>query len=122
MNVMIPFTIVAAIMTYAWPFARSEAALIIVAIIYGCAKKNFAEHGAYIFIHNNSRFASGAYIGLIVNPILAMGSTGTVGHRIGMAMTVLGLGALVGPPISGAIDRSTGGFPAVGYYAGTCLL
>ncbi|THU87429.1 MFS general substrate transporter [Dendrothele bispora CBS 962.96] len=103
MNVMIPFTLVAAVMTFAWPFARSEGSLIVIAIIYG--------------------FASGAYISLIVNPILAMpGSVNEAGRRIGLAMTVLGLGALVGPPISGAINRSTGGFPAVGYYAGSVIL
>ncbi|KIJ43985.1 hypothetical protein M422DRAFT_60167 [Sphaerobolus stellatus SS14] len=102
MNVMIPFVIIAAITTYAWPFARTEASLIIIAIIYG--------------------FALGAYISLIINPIVAMGSTGHVGHRVGVAMTVLGLGALVGPPISGAINRVTHGFPAVGYYAGSMVI
>lgn len=48
-----------------------------------------------------------------------MGPTSEVGLRVGVAMTLLGLGALIGPPISGAIEDSSGGFPAVGYYAGT---
>jgi MFS transporter, MCT family, solute carrier family 16 (monocarboxylic acid transporters), member 10 len=63
-------------------------------------------------------FASGAYISLLVNPIFAMSETSDVGLRVGIAMTALGIGALVGPPISGAIENSSGGFPAVGYYAG----
>jgi uncharacterized membrane protein YdbT with pleckstrin-like domain len=33
---MAPFTIVAAIMTFAWPFATSKGALIAIAVIYGC--------------------------------------------------------------------------------------
>lgn len=35
LNVMIPFTAVAGILTYAWPFARSKTALIPVTVIYG---------------------------------------------------------------------------------------
>jgi len=33
-------------------------------------------------------------------------------------MSILALGALAGPPISGAINAATGGFKVVGYYAG----
>ena len=32
---MIPLTALAGIMTYAWPFARTEASLIVVTILYG---------------------------------------------------------------------------------------
>ena len=35
-----------------------------------------------------------------------------------MFTTIFAAGALVGPPISGAIYVATGGFEAVGYYAG----
>jgi hypothetical protein len=35
-----------------------------------------------------------------------------------MFMSIFSLGALAGPPISGAINTATGGFEAVGYYAG----
>lgn len=47
-----------------------------------------------------------------------MGGVGDVGRRTGMCMTILAFGALAGPPISGAINTATGGFKAVGYYAG----
>jgi len=47
-----------------------------------------------------------------------MGEIGDVGRRTGMFRTIVGLGALVGPPVSGAIKSSTGDFRAVGYYAG----
>ena len=47
-----------------------------------------------------------------------MGDTNDVGRRLGMFMSILAVGALVGPPISGAISTATGDFKAVGYYAG----
>lgn len=37
MNVMIPGTLVAGAMTYAWPFAKTEGPLIAVSVLYGCA-------------------------------------------------------------------------------------
>lgn len=49
---------------------------------------------------------------------MVMGDTHDVGLRVGMSMTVLAFGAVAGPPISGAINQATGGFEAVGYYAG----
>jgi len=102
MNVMIPLTAAAGAMTYAWPFARTEASMIVVAIIYG--------------------FTSGAYIALLVNPLMPMGEMADVGSRIGIFVTILGCGALIGPPISGAIYRATGGYTAVGYYAGSMVM
>jgi len=38
-----------------------------------------------------------------------------------MALMCIALGAIARPPISGAIADATGGFKAVGYYAGTVL-
>ncbi|CAA7271138.1 unnamed protein product [Cyclocybe aegerita] len=102
MNVMIPFTAGAGILTYAWPFAQTKSSLIAVTLIYG--------------------FCSGAYVSLLSNPIMDMGETGDVGRRIGMFMSILAMGALAGPPISGAISSATGDFKAVGYYAGTSVL
>ncbi|KAF9254616.1 MFS general substrate transporter [Marasmius fiardii PR-910] len=102
LNMIIPYTLASAALTYAWPFARNEGSLIVIAIIYG--------------------LASGAYIALLVNPIFAMGNTADVGRRVGYSNTILGFGALVGPPISGAIERSSGGFPAAGYYAGSVIV
>ncbi|TFK63766.1 MFS general substrate transporter [Pluteus cervinus] len=102
MNVMIPFTGFAGILTYAWPFATTKTSLVVITIIYG--------------------FSSGSYMSLLSNPIMEMGVTGDVGRRIGMFMSILAIGALAGPPISGAINSATGGFAVVGYYAGTSVL
>ncbi|KDQ61310.1 hypothetical protein JAAARDRAFT_32317 [Jaapia argillacea MUCL 33604] len=101
-NIMVPFTMVAGIMTYVWPFAHSQSSYIIVAIIYG--------------------LTSGVYVSLLIAPILALGETGDVGRRVGMTMTIQAFGALAGPPISGAINGATHGFTAVGIYAGTMIM
>ena len=47
-----------------------------------------------------------------------MGATEDVGRRLGMLMSILSIGALIGPPISGAIATDSGSFKGVGYYAG----
>ena len=50
--------------------------------------------------------------------MVALGDSTDVGRRTGMYFTILSLGSLMGPPISGAINRATGGYSAVGIYAG----
>lgn len=67
-----------------------------------------------------ARFFSGTYTSLLAKPMMELGDTGDVGRRLGMFMSILAIGALIGPPISGAINTATGGFHVVGYYAGTC--
>ena len=57
---------------------------------------------------------------LLAVPLVHMGHTGDVGRRTGTLFTILAVSSLVGPPISGAIEQRTGGFHAVGYYAGEC--
>ncbi|KAI5985639.1 MFS general substrate transporter [Pisolithus albus] len=102
LNVMIPFTGLAGILTFAWPYASSQGALIGVSVIYG--------------------FASGTYVSLLVAPPMAMGDLGDVGRRVGMFLTIAALGTLVGTPISGAINARTGGFKDAGFYAGGVVL
>ncbi|KAJ6563642.1 MFS general substrate transporter [Mycena vulgaris] len=102
MSVMIPGTLLAAIVTYAWPFAHSLRSLVAVAIVYG--------------------FASGIFVGLQAVPLIHMGEMSDVGRRTGTLFSVLSLGALAGPPISGAIASATGGYEAVGYYAGSTMV
>lgn len=98
LNVTIPFTFFAGILTYAWPFTHSTTSLIVVTIIYG--------------------FCSGSYVALLSAPIINLGGEGDVGRRVGMFMTFTAMGSIVGTPISGAINARTGGFEAVGLYAG----
>jgi len=101
-NVMSPFLIVAAGMTFAWPFATTKSALIAIAVIYG--------------------FACGTYVSLLSVPAMAMGAIGDVGRRTGLFLSFAAIGALGGPPISGAINSATGGFEDVGWYAGGVVL
>jgi MCP family monocarboxylic acid transporter-like MFS transporter 10 len=101
-NVMIPFTTASAVLTFAWPFAKNTGSLVAIAIIYG--------------------LCVGSYVSLTAVPVIAMGEMHDAGRRIGMFLTILSLGALVGPPISGAINKATDGYEAVGYYAGSTIL
>ena len=64
------------------------------------------------------RASSGVYVCLLAAPIVRMGNTHDVGVRVGMSMTLIALGAVAGPPISGAINAATGGFKFTGIYAG----
>ena len=49
---------------------------------------------------------------------MELGPTEDLGRRMGMFMSIVSLGALGGPPLAGAIRTASGGFEAVGYYAG----
>ncbi|KAJ7747756.1 major facilitator superfamily domain-containing protein [Mycena metata] len=101
-NVISPMTAVAAILTYVWPLARSKGSFVAIALIYG--------------------FSSGVYVSSFILPIYYLGEIEDMGRRSGMAMTLTALGAVAGPPISGAINTATGGYTAVGYYAGSMIL
>jgi MFS transporter, MCT family, solute carrier family 16 (monocarboxylic acid transporters), member 10 len=55
-------------------------------------------------------------------PLYDLGDIDDVGRRAGMCMTFAAIGVIAGPPISGAINNATGGFSAVGFYGGKCIL
>ncbi|KAH9888049.1 MFS general substrate transporter [Cubamyces lactineus] len=101
-NVLIPGTFLSGIMTYAWPFATTKGPLIFIAIIYG--------------------ISSGVYVAILGQPLVGMGKITDVGMRAGMTFSLMSLGALAGPPISGAILDHTGSFKNVGYYARTAIM
>jgi MCP family monocarboxylic acid transporter-like MFS transporter 10 len=61
----------------------------------------------------------GAYTSSFQMPLYDLGDIDDVGRRSGMCMTFCAIGAMVGPPISGVINNATGGFTAVGFYAGS---
>jgi len=68
--------------------------------------------------HCSDRLCSGVYVSTFLLPVYEMGDVLDIGRRTGMVMTIGAIGALCGPPISGAINNATGGFEVVGYYAG----
>ncbi|KAH7341378.1 MFS general substrate transporter [Rhizoctonia solani] len=102
LNALIPSTLITGIATFAWPFARSDGALIAIACIYGGSL--------------------GFFTGTWQMPPTTMGSVDDVGRRIGMLMSIITIGALAGPPSSGAIRDATGSFEYVGYYAGSIII
>ncbi|KAF8065357.1 major facilitator superfamily domain-containing protein [Lyophyllum atratum] len=101
-NIIVPMTVAAALITYSWPLAHTKDALIAVAALYG--------------------FTSAAYVSTFQMPLYDLGELEDVGRRAGMVMTCAAFGAIAGPPISGAILHVSGGFSAVGYYAGSMML
>jgi len=101
-NVMTPAVFLAGVLTFVWPYVRGTSALVPLALFYGAS--------------------SGAFAALIGAPMIAFGDSTDVGRRMGMYLTILSLGALAGPPISGAIAHSTGGYSAVGIYAGSSVM
>ena len=98
LTVIAPLTLLCAAVTYAWPFATTKGSLVAIAVTYG--------------------LCSGAYLSLGSLPVVMMGDMDDAGRRTGTALTVIALGTITGPPISGAIAQGTDGFEAVGYYAG----
>ncbi|RPD54932.1 MFS general substrate transporter [Lentinus tigrinus ALCF2SS1-7] len=102
MNVMIPGTLVAGVMTYAWPFAKTKGPLVAVSVLYGVS--------------------SGIFVAIMAQPLVRMGKVTEVGMRTGMAFTIMSFGALAGPPISGAIFDHTSKFENVGYFAGSTIM
>lgn len=66
-----------------------------------------------------SSIFSGVFVAIMGQPAVRMGDVADVGRRVGMSFTIMSLGALAGPPISGAIlDHAANDFKPVGYYAG----
>jgi len=101
-NVVAPMSAIAAVMTYVWLLARSKGSFVAIALVYG--------------------FSSGAYVSSFTLPMYHLGDIADVGRRSGMAMTLTAIGAMAGPPISGAISTASEGYGAVGYYAGSMIL
>ncbi|KAJ7917771.1 MFS general substrate transporter [Mycena leptocephala] len=102
MNVMIPTSIVVGALTVVWPHCRTVASLAVLAVFYG--------------------FTSGSYSALSQVPVAAMGGTEDLGRRIGIVNTIIGLGALCGPPLAGLLNDTSLRYAAVGYFGGGTLL
>lgn len=101
-NAMIFFTSLAAVCTYIWPFVTSQTGFIVITCLYG--------------------LSSGVFVGLFPVGVASLGGIADIGQRAGMQMSVMAIGALVGPPISGAILNIDGDFKPVGIYAGSVVV
>ncbi|KAJ3819279.1 major facilitator superfamily domain-containing protein [Lentinula raphanica] len=101
-NFIAPTTFLAGIITFAWPFAKSASSLTVIAVLYG--------------------LSSGTIISGLAIPVFLLGDVSDIGRRTGMMMTFGAMGGLFGAPISGAINKASGGFENVGYFAGSMLI
>lgn len=97
-NILAPLTILSGVLTIVWPHLRTVSGLIPLAVFYG--------------------ITSGAYLAACLAVVFQLGPVEEVGQRTGIVLTVSAIGALAGPPTSGAINFATGGYAAVGGYAG----
>lgn len=61
---------------------------------------------------------AGTFGAILAAPVTLLGDIDDVGRRVGLYLAIVALGALAGPPISGAVYAATGDFVAVGVYAG----
>ena len=134
LNMIIPFTLVVAVVTYgavffyhhlllslilfsAWPYAHNLVGYIFITIFYGYVEVVLSR--TFKLNHSYS-ITFGAYVGLLPSPAASLGPLHSVGVRIGFQLTFMSFAILIGPPIAGAIrsTSSTGGFEQAGAYAG----
>ncbi|KIO16962.1 hypothetical protein M407DRAFT_33392 [Tulasnella calospora MUT 4182] len=101
-NILAGFSCVGALSTFVWPTVKSKGGLVALSIAYGAG--------------------SGPLVGLLAAPVAHLGDTVDVGRRTGMMFTIVSIGSLIGPPISGAIYAANGGFMEVGIYAGCTIV
>ncbi|KAI9810734.1 MAG: hypothetical protein M1827_006072 [Pycnora praestabilis] len=89
LNMLIPCSLAASILTYAWIGIKNTPGLIVYALLFG--------------------FFSGTFVSLPPTAIVSLSPhLGVVGTRMGMAFTIASLGLLIGTPVSGAILNTTG--------------
>uniref|UniRef100_A0A0W0F705 Major facilitator superfamily (MFS) profile domain-containing protein n=1 Tax=Moniliophthora roreri TaxID=221103 RepID=A0A0W0F705_MONRR len=102
MNTQIPCMTVAALIAFVWPFAKTQASLIVIAVLYG--------------------LSSGVYIALEATPIVIMpGDPGDIGRRIGLTYIFAAVGSLLSLPIPAELDGRYG-VKATGGYTGATIL
>ena len=71
---------------------------------------------------SSDRLSHAVWVATFQLPLYDLGDIEDVGRRAGMMMTITSFGSVAGPPISGALIQTTGGFAATGYFAGSMML
>ena len=103
LNVLIPFTMMAALMVFIWIAVINTGGLIVFALFFG--------------------FSSSAIVALLPTVIASLSpSLGVIGTRFGKSCSVASLGLLIGTPISGAILTNTGHFIGLQAFSGAILM
>ncbi|PYI11078.1 MFS general substrate transporter [Aspergillus sclerotiicarbonarius CBS 121057] len=104
LNVLVPFSFAASLLTYCWAAIKTEAGLYVFAVVYGI-----------IAAALQSLFPATA---TTMSP--EMKKTGT---RVGMIMSIVGAASLTGPSIQGAlINRDDGGYLYGQLFSATSIL
>lgn len=88
LNVMMVSTPVAAACSFAWPFVTSEAAFIVVLVLYGCASLR-----RRLLALTNLSIATGPFASLSPAPAAQMGEVHDTGFRTGTLVTVMAVGS-----------------------------
>lgn len=93
----------AGILTLVWIRVTTYGGLVTVALLYG--------------------FAYGGVVSLPPPAVAVLtADVRTLGTRIGTAFSLAGVSVLVGPPIAGALERSSSGFTGLFAFSGTMMM
>ncbi|KPM40311.1 hypothetical protein AK830_g6223 [Neonectria ditissima] len=102
-NTLIGAAVATSVIVFCWPHAETDAAIIVVVILFG--------------------FASGAIIsGGSVAITMCADDAKNIGTYMGVGMALASFSALVGPPVSGAMIDRYGGFDEVSYFSGAMTM
>lgn len=104
MNVLTPFTFIAAVLAFAWIGISNLPGIIIFCILYG--------------------FFSGAIVSLPPTALVTLSpDLSVIGTRMGMCFSFAGFGLLIGNPIAGALlNSSSAGFTGLKAFSGASVL
>ncbi|CAI6340511.1 unnamed protein product [Periconia digitata] len=103
-NVVIPCTIMSAVICFCYIEARSSAGIIVLQAFYGFFSGCFVSIPATLVVH------------------LSLDARHKIGTRMGQSFACVAIGLLVGTPIGGAILDTKSGFTGTWVYGGVLLL
>ncbi|KZT35627.1 MFS general substrate transporter [Sistotremastrum suecicum HHB10207 ss-3] len=101
LNLMIVSTTLAMVFTYAWAYTTTIPSYVVVSCLYG--------------------ISLGGFVSLFPVPAAQMGPLEDVGRRTGLLVTILAIGAIVGPPIAGAAKGNRPNYHIASLYAGSTI-
>ncbi|KAK7438425.1 hypothetical protein VKT23_018038 [Stygiomarasmius scandens] len=101
LNVQFCALIISTAMTFAWPFAKTEAALLAITLFYG--------------------IGLGTYIALEADPVARMADPGDLGRLLGVMWALGGISSLLSLPVPAKVNKVYG-TKAMGFYTGSMIL
>ncbi|KAI9760174.1 MAG: hypothetical protein M1840_002591 [Geoglossum simile] len=102
-NVLIPFTLIVGILSFAWIGIHNLAGIVVFCVLYG--------------------FFSGAIVSLPPTALVLLSpDLSVIGTRMGMCFSFAGFGLLIGSPIAGALLRSESGFSGPEAFGGATVV